>query len=663
MPIEVDPSEVHSIEVDPSQVQAMPAAPAAPQSWLDRTIQAVKDYGAGIGEQINPVTMLSGARDTAYNAVTSPVQTVKALGQAQGAVGQKAIQSFQSGDYLSGLRHAIGYMLPLIGPQIDAMGDEMATNPAHALGSATGFGLAMAAPDSPVVKSALQSLPAMPVIPKYRNPNAVQAAAVDYARGEGIPISAATATGNKFVQGVQKLADYSPIGSVIGENAKAAEAAGFTRVGGKLADQVYPTPMVPETAGAKVGARFDDTISGLRQDADSAYGDFRVAAQDPKNAISVPSGPPTANGAQPMQDMAMPVDVRALKQNLQPKFDDMQWMPVADRNSSAGYTAIKKILEGPDFIPATSAEMGLGGLKSLARDAASPDLRNVSQGIGADAAGQLQGAIDQAAAKAGPDVLKALQDGRALHAEKMGTADVMDKLRDEPVQLFNQATFAQDAGVDQLREVAKIAPAEMPMLGRAYLDKLLGMATAEGGFDKAGTLASQWQNLGPATKKILFKNPMLVQNLDKFFSAAKQASLNPNPSGSALTGAIAGGVTYAFHDPVHGVPMIIGEGPLSKLLHSPAGVDALTAGLKVPVANKAAASMAAARILKIAGDAAQPAVAAQNPIPEEQTGQTTGALPPALSGRITRQVSRPPTARMFAAYPRNTIAHASVNFI
>jgi len=116
--------------------------------WLDHTIQAVKNFGSGVGEQINPVSMLAGARDAAAAAVYHPLDTAKAILQKQGEPLEKAKDSFSQGDYVSGVRHAIGYMLPIIGPGIDAMGDDAASgHVAHALGSATGFGLTMAAPE------------------------------------------------------------------------------------------------------------------------------------------------------------------------------------------------------------------------------------------------------------------------------------------------------------------------------------------------------------------------------------------------------------------------------------------------------------------------------------------------------------------------------------
>jgi hypothetical protein len=191
-------------------------------------------------------------------------------------------------------------------------------------------------------------------------------------------------------------------------------------------------------------------------------------------------------------------------------------------------------------------------------------------------------------------------------------AGLSKQLRNEPVQAFQQLTYGKDSGVDFLRQVAQQAPEEMPKLGRAYLEGLFENATKDGGFDKARTIGNSWSQLGPETKKILFKNPMLVQDLDKFFLGAKKLAENPNPSGSGVVGWIAGQSALVVNHPATGVPLMIGAGALSKMLHSPAGVRALTNGLRVPLGSPAAASIAATNILKIAGNDAIPMTQGQD---------------------------------------------------
>jgi len=67
---------------------------------------------------------------------------------------------------------------------------------------------------------------------------------------------------------------------------------------------------------------------------------------------------------------------------------------------------------------------------------------------------------------AGKEAVDHLTRGRAMTREKYEVADVVQQLRQEPVQLFNQLTYAKDSGVELLRSVAKHAPGE----GKADLE-------------------------------------------------------------------------------------------------------------------------------------------------------------------------------------------------
>jgi hypothetical protein len=214
---------------------------------------------------------------------------------------------------------------------------------------------------------------------------------------------------------------------------------------------------------------------------------------------------------------------------------------------------------------------------------------------------------------AGADAVDALQRGRMATSAKYDAAGILKQLRDEPRQVFDQAVWAKDAGIDRLREVARLAPEEMPKVGRAYLEELLETATAEGDFGKGKTIHNQWQKLGPQTKALLFRSPELIKDLDHFFLVAKRIGESPNPSGSALVGSLATGGVYMVMQPATGIPMAIGAAGLSKLMHSPAGVRALTTGLQIPVGKGAAASIAATNILRLAGDSARPAQAGAGP--------------------------------------------------
>ena len=76
---------------------------------------------------------------------------------------------------------------------------------------------------------------------------------------------------------------------------------------------------------------------------------------------------------------------------------------------------------------------------------------------------------------------------------------------------------------------------------------------------------------------------------------------NPNPSGTAVVAQLIPGGMLMVHNPVLGTGYLLGGYAAAKLLFSPRGVSLLTGGLR-PAASVGAAGMAAAQIMRIAGD-------------------------------------------------------------
>jgi hypothetical protein len=595
-----------------------------------------------------------------YRGVTQGVLSVptaavasETAGPVAGFAALGAIQESDRG-WLPALKAAAegaltGWALQVIGPasrpvrltgmgastyaQSRLNGDDNAT----ALAKATTMGVIAGAPAggvpaneiaAPVTEAIGDAARAMrPTVKSTLNPT--QQGAVDYLRSNDVPLNAGTVTGNKFVKGAQALVANTPLGAGVAADATRATEAGLARVAGELADQAHPAPATPESAGAAVSDALLEKIAGLKIQEDESYGDAWKGAEDPQYAESVPvrteqrpvldaEGKPTGKtqSAPVMASVQMPVDVRGIKEQLGPVWESMQWMPAADQASNAGFAAAKKILNGPDFIPAPAAEQGLGGLKEMAR-VGNTNLRNAAQGMAAGIIPDLQDAIDAAVAKTGPDALTALQDGRATHATKMEVSEVSDKLRNEPVQAFQQATYQQDTGIGFLRRIADQAPDALPKIGRAFIQKLFDQAAQEGGFSRSQGVARQWENLGPQTKQLLYPNPGLRGSLDNFFLGAKMAAENPNPSGTALVNQVSnsvagltgagGGVGLYLHSPLVALGSaaleggyLLGGRAVAKLLYSPAGVRLLTGGLKAEAPG--AAAMRSAQILRIAGD-------------------------------------------------------------
>ena len=608
-------------------VEETPSRRAAMQSW-NQAGEAVKELGAGFGETVwggvapfVPTTKESGemGRQMASGEFFLHLaQSALSLSPEHRAEAQKMVEASKAGDYATASRHALG-LLPLFGPYLSAQGDLAASgHPWKAAGNVLGMGATVLGPSK---------LPRRLNLPAVaRNPNATMAAAVDSELRAGVPVDVGTATGNTLLKGAGQAAERMTIsGSIVGRRAAQTEAEALNARGAQLASRANPNPAVPASAGEATRVGVEDAIHQIKVNVeDPAYAVFHRAAKNPANTVSVqvgskqvPTGVLNASGAPvtrtvPVtEQIAMPVDVTAIRAEAAPVFNAMKkWWEPARRNASQAYTALESILKGRDVISAEEAEAALGGLKSLAREAASADLRNVNQGTAAGIVPKLQKAIDNAAAKAGPDVLQGLREGRAAHATKMEAADVLKQLRDEPVQTFGQMTWAGDAGIERLRAVSKLAPNAMPKVGRAYLDKLLTLAEREGAFSRADRLFNEWNNLGPQTKRILFRDPSLIQDLDNFFLVGKKMGESMNPSGSAHVGGMVAHLTnmYTFRSLGTGISLEIGGAGLAKLLRSPGAAKILTRGLTVPISDGARASLVTSQILRLAKESGVPVV-------------------------------------------------------
>jgi len=570
------------------------AAPATSraQSFGDQALDVLTSAWG----KVNPVEQFKGIA----HAAAHPIQAAKGITAAQGNLALEAKEAFQRGDYATGIRKSFNYLLPILGPELDVAGERMASGEiGKGIGETIGIAGNIFAPKG---LSLLRGKVPAP-LPRFVNPNPTQAAAMTYLESQGVPVTAGAKTGSPFVRGVEHLTTYSPFGAKIAQRSEQATTEALRRTAGKLSEQAHPVPVVAEQVGGDIRTSLSAKVERLGKEAGQHYDTLRAIEADPAQTRSVPVGfEVTPTGRKPiMQDVPLPVDVRGIKTELRPIYRHMTqfWEP-ARRNTSAGYQAIKSIIDGPDHVPASIAEAGLAGMKELARDASG---RNA--GLAKFTVPRLQSAIEDAVRQADPQALAALRQGRAMVAQQYTTKGVLDRLRTEPVQAFGQMTYAKDAGIDLLRKVAKEAPGELPKIGRAYLDNLFSKATAEGGFSRAQSILQEWNNLGPETKKMLYKRPALIENLDKFFLGAKKLAENPNPSGSALIGWIPAQAAWLINEPISGSAYILGSGALAKLLYSPKGARLLTEGLRIPVGKTAAGASIAGQLLDLAGRDAQ----------------------------------------------------------
>lgn len=568
---------------------AQPTAPTSERSWLD----SAADYLRESLHSLNP----KGINEGVQQAFWHPIDTAKGIGQAQGQLATKAEEAFKSGDYATGLRHSLAYLIPLLGPRLDQAADyadqgEMAKS----LGATTDVALQAFGPK--VMKDSLPGS-TRALAP---NPNAAEAAAVEFGQARGIPVDAGTATGNPFVRGVQKMADQSLGGSVVGQRAQAAQARGLATVGEQLAAKSNPVAVTAEQAGTAVR---DGVMGSIRREAGTAntsYSTLRAIEQQ-RGGIPV--------GIAPFKAAFEPMYKALLRER------ELNGVMMGDK--ARALNALDKLMQAPDALGLSDLDAVLGDLKSFARTDV-PELRNMGQGAAAQMIKTLDTQVRQAATSAGPDAIRALEEGRKATTAKYVAAEVLDTLHAEPVRTTQGLTAPRDSALQRLRAVAQQAPDSIPQIARSVLDGFLEKATESGGFTHADKLYADWQKLGPGTKTMLFRDPAYIKELDNFFLLAKKLAENPNPSGTALTLAKGGELSLLVSNPVAGAATSISVAALSKLLHSPAGVRLLTKGFRLPAGQSAASTAYAAEVSRAIGEL-----------------QSTPALVPAVAGEEKRR--------------------------
>lgn len=297
-----------------------------------------------------------------------------------------------------------------------------------------------------------------------------------------------------------------------------------------LAEEVLPgRPMTPEAAGSAVLERGKQEIERYHAQANDSYDAAWKAERDPRNIRDVQKyddkGKPVLDdkGNPVTEKMALPIDMSDVQRALKPIADQYErTLTPTDRHASVGLLAMRNIINDPPVKPARAAEIDLGMLKDAARtEKGLAELRDTSQGLAAASVKELQAKIDETLAKAhypGWDpssgtpspALKYLQEGRRNTAEKHKIADVFRPFgpnieKVEPVAAYQRMTWAGDAGIQHLRQMADIAPEQMPMVGRAFID---------GG--------GNWESLGPKTKEILFKDPGIIESLESYYAKEKK---------------------------------------------------------------------------------------------------------------------------------------------
>lgn len=584
--------------------------------------------GANVDDNGNPVMDFLGElhslnpkkiNEAVQSAFWHPIDTAKGVLSAQDQVRADAMKRFESGDYVGGTAKMLYWLIPLLGPRLSQAGDYLEQGEvAKGLGATADVGVQVAAPKAfakvgDVTANIRAKLPANPA----------EAAAVKFGINEGIPVDAGTATGNRFVKGVQRVADESALGSVTAEKAAQAQGEALARTGQRLTERAHPHAVDAVGAGESVKKALETRITQEHTTATNAYSRLRALEQQAPVETVKP-----VQGSDVTVPMQLAIDLTQTKSALQPIYErllrESQLTPVQGAKGRA-LTALDRLMNGPDMADLSIVDEALGDLKSLARTSDMPELRTQGQGIAAQAVKELDAAVVARAQQAGPDVYSALMEGRTATKAKYDVADVREFVAgtDEPRAIFNRLTAGKDAGVAKLREVKRTTPDQLPVIARGLLEDILEKPTSEGGFSHAAKALADWQRIGSETRRMLFPKPGHAEALDSFFLLAKKLSENPNPSGTAVTAFKGAEVAGLVANPVLGAAYSLGAGAMSKLLHSPKAVQLMTRGMRMSVnAGPAAKTAAVAQITAALREAGVPA---PNAVPAAAEATPEGA--------------------------------------
>jgi hypothetical protein len=522
--------------------------------------------------------------EAVQSAFWHPIDTAKGVLDAQDQLRLEAQELFKAGDYGNAAVKALYWLMPIVGPQLDDAGEQLNQGEIiKGLGATTDVALQTTGPTALVRAGGKLTAGTRGRTPQ----NPAEASAVQFAQQRDIPLDAGTATGSQFVKNVQKRAGGSWGGANTVETAQRAQGTALARVGNELAEQANQGRGAVDAvkAGENVRTALEGRITKAHGEATTAYERLRqLEAQATPETKTVGFDPKT--GAKTVEDVRLAVNVGAAKDALLPVYRDLlrerELTGQLMGGKARAVKALDTLMTGPEWAPLSAVDAALGDLKALARGAEIPALRTQGQGIAAEAVKALDAQVRARAAQAGPDVLKALEQGRAATRTKYDLADVMDLVTNvEPRATFNRLTAGKDAGVTKLRELKRVAPEQVPDVARALLEDLLEKPTSEGGFKFADKAQADWQRIGPQTRSLLFK-PDQIKALDDFFLLAKKIGENPNPSGTAQVL----NATNLFA----GIPMYA----LAKVLYSPKAVRMLTTGVRMSVNGSPAARTAAA---------------------------------------------------------------------
>jgi hypothetical protein len=253
--------------------------PPSPSLW-EQASSSVGTFLKEAGSVLNPITAAQGL----VSAAMHPIEAVKGAGAAQEEVFRKAQDAYQRGDYIGAATDFLYYLLPVAGPELSKRGHQIREGEvAKGLGGTVGFAGAMVAPE--LVKQVPPIRVGRPVFKAQLNP--AEAAAVEYAKAEGVPLDVATATGSRAARAMQKRVASSMGGEGTASRVIEQQADALKALSEKLTAEAAPGVATPETAGAGVRSGVSSIVKELHAKANEAYTQLREIEARPESATKM----------------------------------------------------------------------------------------------------------------------------------------------------------------------------------------------------------------------------------------------------------------------------------------------------------------------------------------------------------------------------------------
>lgn len=576
-------------------------------------LKSVAGTGAGIGNLLSNLTGRSpdtaqadseqqgGPINTAQNFLSGPKRDTprelappEGLAQKTGKFAADTAQYFLPGKIGSAPVSLLGRMLrggAEAGGVASAQTGELQPG-AAALGAAMpAMGAALNPTKNKLIRGATE-----PVM------NDLETAAVQYAdEGAKIPIDMAVRTGNPTLQGIKAGTRNMPSIGKLAKQAKLQTERALQQRGRELVAETGGGVAAGTQAGA--GERM---LGGVRQafqaakdTATAGYNNWRQLIGQPQNVRVVETGIRDSKVLNPMtglpfaekvtKQLTAPVNVAEYTSMAKGIIDEIgEELPNASDRLAESYAALKNIAKMDDWVPLEQLNnevSALGYLSFYNKHGLTREKKDaIIQGVWKP----LREMVDKATAEYGGEAgAAALQQGRIAtakyfridnFAKKLGGRD-LDK---EGKQVFQALVSNHDGGIQALRRLKEIAPEQVSNAARGTLQTILDEAVEEGGFKGAKALGV-WNNLGPETKQLLFKDPERVERISKFFQLAKMTAQDSNPSGSGSVLAAMGQLGWAIHNPMSASVYYLTNRKIGQMLYNADTAETLTKALQTPV--------------------------------------------------------------------------------